>query len=163
MANPNMGNSNGAAPSIEEIIEAMVGMTENLIKEKDQVETHLVQALPSHIRDRIADIQVRLGLLGKNPGDARRAEAAKLLLDFVRLLGQFSTDHAKLAVMLHQLFLQALQTMHGMDYALPAELQATGKANSRKLMDILDATQEEVMTAFGERGMVELMKAITSK
>jgi hypothetical protein len=163
MANRNTVDSNGAAPSTEDVLEAMVGMSENLINEKAQKETQLVQALPSHIRSRVADIRVRLGILGKNPGDARRAEAAKLLLDFVLLLGQFSTDHAKLGVMLHQLFLQALQTMSAMDYALPHELQAIGKANSWKIMGIIDETQEQVMTAFGERGLVAIMRALEGK
>jgi hypothetical protein len=148
---------------MNEVLDDLITQAEKLINEKERTETQLVRALPSTIRHRAADIQQRIGILGKHPGDRKRADIAKKMLDFALLLAQLSTDHAKLGVLCHQLFVQAYQTMEDMDSDLPQAIRPRGIANSQKIMDIIERTQEEAVVAFGEHGLVQIMKSLQGK
>lgn len=163
MVNHYTVGDNGGAPSMNEALDDLITQAERLINEKERTEAQLVKALPSTIQHRAAEIQQRIGILGKHPGDRKRADTAKKLLDFALLLAQLSTDHAKLGVLCHQLFVQAYQTMADMDSDLPQTIRPRGIANSQKIMGIIDRTQEEVMVAFGEHALVQIMKSLQGK
>jgi hypothetical protein len=143
-------------------------LIEGLKKEKGKAEQGLAAlyqqaSRPPSITARSsgqADIHVRSGFWGKNKQDLKRVDAAKSIDDLWKLLGQYSTEHAKLAVLLHQLLMHAYYTMIETNYDMPPELQDFGRAITLMNMSILTSVDKEAMTMFGALSMEEITRAI---